>query len=92
MGWRAPSKFQRRVVAVVGVVTVGWPFANAQDISGVRLAMRLGSVLGSEEACGLSYDHEAIRFFTDNTKKMTTWPLPTTLVFTRATLRAKAVR
>ena len=35
----------------------------AQD--SIQLALELGSVLGSEQACGLKYDQEAIRAFID---------------------------
>jgi transcriptional antiterminator Rof (Rho-off) len=37
--------------------------AHAQDLKSMQLANELGSVLASEESCGLSYDQVAIRTF-----------------------------
>ncbi|RIA47316.1 signal recognition particle [Dichotomicrobium thermohalophilum] len=37
--------------------------AAAQDLESMNLANQLGTVLASEEACGLSYDQDAIAAF-----------------------------
>ncbi|GHA13266.1 hypothetical protein GCM10007989_04810 [Devosia pacifica] len=37
--------------------------AVGQDFGSMNTAVELGTVLGSEEACGLSYDQEAITAF-----------------------------
>ncbi|ELT50989.1 hypothetical protein [Brucella intermedia] len=46
-------------IAVFGFCTA----AQASDVKSSQLANRLGSVLASEEACGLTYDQGAIEKF-----------------------------
>ena len=49
------------VVAIVSIV----PSALAEDLQRMKLATDLGSVLASEELCGLEYDQDAISAFID---------------------------
>ncbi len=49
--------------AIALALTVSADSATAQDLESFRLASQLGTVLGSEKACGLSYDQAAIAAF-----------------------------
>ena len=44
---------------------VGPVAAQSQDLKSMRLSNDLGSILASEETCGLSYDQDAIKAFID---------------------------
>lgn len=43
--------------------------AQAQDMKSMQLATQLGSVLASEELCGLAYDQAAIEAFIEKSVK-----------------------
>lgn len=52
----------KRVFLAVGLIAMA-NGAEAVDLESMKLANQLGDVLASEEACGLSYDQDAIAAF-----------------------------
>lgn len=53
--------------------------ANAQGNDSFQIALELGTVLGSEAACGLSYDQAAIEAFIDDRIAADDMSFPSTL-------------
>ena len=56
---------RRATLAAVAAMTFGAAGASAVEMGSMQIATDLGEVLGSENACGLSYDQAAIRAFID---------------------------
>ena len=72
----ARSKRLTCLAAILALSTI--ISARAED-SSMNIAIQLGSVLGSEEACGLTYDEDAIARFINEHVKADDMSFPSTL-------------
>lgn len=55
-----------RAFIIISALAVAPSLASAQSVEGMRIADGLGTVIASEEFCGLSYDQEAIVSWIDS--------------------------
>ncbi|MFP9138687.1 signal recognition particle [Devosia sp. XGJD_8] len=68
-----------RVFAWTAVVAAMISPAAAQDLQSMQVATALGSVIGSEELCELSYDQEAIAAYIESKVSADDMSFPSTL-------------
>jgi len=70
----------RVTTIVAALVSASWPAAaQMSDLERLQVATDLGTVLGSEAACDLSYDHSAIAAFVEERVPADDMAFPSTL-------------
>ena len=73
-------KWYKRVTCLVAVLALGGvSSARAEDYSSSHIANELGTVIASEEACGLTFDQSAIERFINEHVKADDMSFPSTL-------------
>lgn len=69
----------RTILVTLGCFVATTAAAQMSDLDRMQLATSLGSVIGSEEACGLSYDQDAIAAFIEKKVQADDMKFPSTL-------------